>query len=274
MARANDERLLFVDNDDRYAFLELMHETREIFDIVWQMFVLMKSHFHAKVWTPHGNISAAMKHLLSKYAQRWNRRHGRHGQLLRGRFKSPLIEDGNYALTVVRYIALNPVKANYVANACDWPWSSHRALCGLEPAPAFLDVDWLRSCFDGATLQDCQRQYRSYVDETANDPVAELDQVFTGSADGAFAVRELIGRRMHGIRVPRSYRALARPPLDRLFPDIDENLEGRNHMILRAQVVYGYTQAEIARGLSLHPNTISKITRKVRTQRHYFYEVK
>jgi putative transposase len=273
MARANEDRLMFAEDDDRHAFLELMDVTRKKFDVEWESFVLMKSHFHAKVRTPHGNISESLQYLLSQFAQEWNRRRGRHGQLLRGRFRSPLIEDGRYAMTVVRYIALNPVVANYVKRASDWPWSSHRALGRLETPPDFLALDWLRNYFDGPTLTDCQRQYRKYIEATADDPVELIDPVFTGSEQGAADVRRLIGARMHGIIVPRSYRALGRPPLGTLFPDVDDNLEGRNQMILRAQVVHGYTQAEIARGLALHPNTISKITRKLRNQRPYFVDV-
>jgi putative transposase len=273
MARAIDERRMFVDDDDRRAFLELMEDTRERFDVEWQMFVLMKSHFHAKIKTPQANISLAMQHLLSKYAQKWNRRHSRHGQLLRGRFKAPLVEDGRYAYTVIRDIALNPVKAQYVRRASDWPWSSHRALSRLEAPHRFLELDWLRTYFDGPTLKDCQRQYRSYIDATATDTIEEVDPVFTGSHAGAGDVRGFIGRKMHTIMVPRSFRALARPPLGSLIRDVDDDLEGRNEMILRAQVLYGYTQAEIARSLSLHPNSISKITRKVRNQRHYFIKV-
>jgi putative transposase len=265
MARAIDERRMFVDDDDRYAFLELMNITKEKFEIEWEMFVLMKSHFHAKLTTPHANITEAMKYLFSKYAQKWNRRRGRHGQLLRGPFKAPLIEDGNYAMTVMRYIALNPVKANYAARACDWPWSSHRALSRLEIPPDFMSLDWLRNYFDGATITECQRQYRSYIDATANDPLEEIDPVFHGSAEGASGVRDLIGRTMHGIIVPRSYRSLAQPPLESLFPAGQDNRAARNEMILRAQLVHGYMQSEIARALGLHPNTVSKITRKVRS---------
>lgn len=261
---------MFVDDEDRYRFLKLMDATREKFDIEWRMYVLMKSHVHAMVKTPHGNISEAMRHLLSQYAQAWNRRHRRHGQLMRGRFKSPLIEDGWYARTVIRYIAMNPVKANYVERAADWPWASHPALARLAAPPDFLELDWLRMYFDGATLADCRRQYRRYIEASSNDPIVEVDQVFNGSEDGARAVRDLIGRTMHTIYVPRAYRALGRPGLRELFAAVEAGAEDRNQTILRAQVVYGYTQAEIARALGLHPNTISKVTSRFR--RHHMFK--
>lgn len=270
MARANDKQKLFRDDDDRFAFLQLMSLAMELYDVDWEMFVLMTSHFHAKVRTRHGNISAAMQFLLSQFAEGWNRRRRRHGPVLDGRFKAPLIEDGRYAFTVIRYIALNPVKANYVEHAKDWPWSSHRALAGLEPPPEFLQLEWLRNYFDGPTLRDCQRQYRLFVDESEQDPIEMGNPVAVGSTRFASRVREHIGNTMHQIIVPRSYRALGRPPLGSLFAEVRDDSDRRNQMVLRAQVVYGFTQAEIARTLCLHPNTISKITRRIRRQRYFF----
>jgi putative transposase len=273
MSRANDKRKLFVDNDDRFTFLELISVAKEQYDVEWEMFVLMNTHFHAKVRTRHANISETMQYVLGSFAEYWNRRHGRRGHLLEGRFKSPLIEDGRYALNVIRYIALNPVQANYVEHVSEWPWSSHRALAGLEPPPKFLEVDWLRDYFDGPTLRDCQRQYRSFVDMSEKE--AEFcDQVAIGSASFVSNVRDLIGNTMHRIIVPRSYRALARPSLGALFADLRDDLERRNQMVLRAQVVYGYKQSEIARSLGVHPNTISKITRTLRRQRHFFVRLR
>ena len=269
MSRANDKRQLFMDDDDRFAFLELMSVAKEQYDVEWEMFVLMNTHFHAKVRTPHGNISDAMQFVLGCFAESWNRRHGRRGHLLEGRFKSPLIEDGRYAFTVVRYIALNPVQAGYVEHVSQWRWSSHRALAGLETPPTFLEVDWLQNYFDGPTLRDCQGQYRRFIDASENEPIELCDRVATGSERFASNVRELIGRTMHRVSVPRSYRALARPPLGALFVDLGDDLERRNHMVLRAQVVYGYKQSEIARTLGVHPNTISKITRRIRRQRYF-----
>lgn len=274
MARANDKQKLFRDDDDRSAFVQLMSVVMELYDVDWEMFVLMTTHFHGKVRTRHANISAAMQYLLSRFAEGWNRRRRRRGHVLEGRFKSPLIEDGRYAMTVIRYIALNPVKANYVEQAKDWPWSSHRALAGLEKPPEFLQIDWLRNYFDGPTLRDCQKQYRRFIDDSEKEPVEMEEAIAIGSAPFASRVREHIGSTMHQLIVPRSYRALGRPPLGSLFADIGDDLDSRNEIVLRAQVVYGYTQAEIARTLCLHPNTISKITRRTRRQRCFLVRMR
>lgn len=42
------------------------------------------------------------------------------------------IQSDRYLLACVRYIELNPVRASMVAEAVDYPWSSHRQRMGLD----------------------------------------------------------------------------------------------------------------------------------------------
>ena len=273
MSRGNRKSRIFRDDRDRLVFLETLSAARERFNVRWQSFALMDTHYHLKVQTPEGNISKTMKFVNGTFTQWWNRRRRTTGHLFEGRFKSPLVEDGFYGRSVARYIALNPVEANYVRHSAEWPWSSHRALAGLVSPPEFLDLEWLRSYFDGPSLRDCQRQYQQFIDQEELHRM-DFDQLVVGSEQYRSNVRELIGATMHGIVVPRSYRALARPPLSVLFAGRREDLDRRNQMVIRAQVVYGYTQSEIARSLGLHSNTISKITRAIKRQRYYLVRVK
>lgn len=273
MSRGNRKSRIFRDDRDRLDFLETLSVARQLFNVRWQSFTLMNTHYHLKVATPEGNISKAMRFVNGTFTQSWNRRHRTSGHLFEGRFKSPLVEDGLYACNVARYIALNPVEAHYVRHAAEWPWSSHRALAGLVSPPEFLDLEWLRRYFDGPSLRDCQRQYQQFIDHEECHLMDFGDQLVVGSERYQSNVRELIGSTMHGIVVPRGYRALARPPLAALFAGRRDDLDRRNVMVIRAQVVYGYTQAEIARALGLHSNTISKITRAIKRQRYYVVRV-
>ena len=274
MSRGNRKSKIFLDDRDRLDFLETLSAARERFGVRWQSFTLMKTHYHLKVETPEGNISQAMKFVNGMFTQSWNRRHRTTGHLFEGRFKSPLVENGWYSRNVVRYIALNPVEACYVRHAAEWPWSSHRALAGLVSPPEFLDLDWLRNCFDGSSLRECQRQYQRFIDDEELRLTDVGDEFVVGSDEYRSNVRELIGATMHGIEVPRSYRALARPPLRALFAGLLDDLDRRNRMVIRAQVVYGYTQSEIARTLRVHSNTISKITRAIKRQRYFLVRLK
>jgi putative transposase len=69
------------------------------------------------------------------------------GHLFQGRFKAILVERDAYLLELARYVVLNPVRAAMVPEAGDWPWSSYRAVVGEEPAPAWLQTDWVLGQF-------------------------------------------------------------------------------------------------------------------------------
>jgi putative transposase len=66
--------------------------------------------------------------------------------LWEGRYKSTLVDADEYLLTVYRYIELNPVRAEMVVHASEYPWSSyqHNALGKpiqlLTPHPCYLQL--------------------------------------------------------------------------------------------------------------------------------------
>ena len=68
-----------------------------------------------------------------------------------GRFHGKLIERDSHVLEVIRYIALNPVRAGFVRFPEDWRWSSHEVIIGpAVPAPPFLARDEVLGWFDGS----------------------------------------------------------------------------------------------------------------------------
>jgi hypothetical protein len=103
-----------------------------------------------------------MRRLNGVYSQAFNRRHGRVGHVLQGRYTSIVVDRDAYLLELCRYIVLNPVRARMVKTAADWPWSSYPATAGLGTAPAWLDVDWLLRQF-GPSREVSQARYRQFV---------------------------------------------------------------------------------------------------------------
>ena len=84
----------------------------------------MSNHYHLLIETPDSNLAKGMRHLNGVYTQRFNRRHKRAGHVFQGRYKAVLVQKDNYLLELSRYIVLNPVRAQMVRGAKDWPWSS------------------------------------------------------------------------------------------------------------------------------------------------------
>ena len=76
MSRGPRRQLLFCDEDDFAAYLDLLGPVVERYAIRVFGYALMPSHSHLLVESTHGNLSRAMAHLNSSYAHHVHRRVG------------------------------------------------------------------------------------------------------------------------------------------------------------------------------------------------------
>jgi REP element-mobilizing transposase RayT len=127
-------------------------------------YCLMPNHFHLLVETPAPNLSFGMQRLNSTYAQWFNDLHGFSGHVFERRFFSRLVESTYDLLELVRYIVLNPVRAEICAKAGEWKLSSHRSLAGEVRAARFLTTDLVLSHF-GRDAERAQAAFSSFVDD-------------------------------------------------------------------------------------------------------------
>jgi len=76
-----------------------------------------------------------MARINSGHATRFNRRHGRVGFLFQNRFGSRIVESDEDLISVVRYVARNPVKHGLCPEEAldEHPWGSMSALMGRRP---------------------------------------------------------------------------------------------------------------------------------------------
>lgn len=121
-------------------FLQVLAELPDRFGIVILAYAVMPNHFHLLVRSPDAQLSRAMKYLGAEFTQRLNRKLAWDGPVFRGRFKNCPAEDEAYIAHLFAYIHLNPVAAGLATCADAAPWTSHRALVGLEPCP-----DWVHA---------------------------------------------------------------------------------------------------------------------------------
>ena len=90
-------------------------------------YCLMPNHWHLVVWPREdGDLSEFVRWLTHTHTMRWHAAHHTSGtgHLYQGRFKSfPLASDDHF-FNVVRYVERNALRANLVAGAEKWRWSS------------------------------------------------------------------------------------------------------------------------------------------------------
>jgi REP element-mobilizing transposase RayT len=161
-ARGNRRQRIFLDDNDCERFVDLLGAATARSGWRCLLYCLMPNHFHAAFETPEPNLSRGMQWLLSRYAERFNRRHGLGGHLFQGRFHSALLERTLHLLELTRYVALNPVRVGLCGDPAEWRWSSYRGLVGLDRSPEFLAADALLALFaeDGTAAR---RRYAGFV---------------------------------------------------------------------------------------------------------------
>jgi REP element-mobilizing transposase RayT len=158
--RGNRRQEIFVDDLDRRRYLWSLEETCRRYGWSLAGYCLMRNHVHLVARVGAGSISRGMQWLSGRYGQLFNRRHGVTGHLFQGRFHATIVEDEGYALDVVRYVDLNPVRAGAVRHPAEWGWSSHRALVGPSPCRSrSMTSRALSGCFRrAATRRKCTTQ--------------------------------------------------------------------------------------------------------------------
>lgn len=182
-ARGNAKQDIYLDNEDRRQFLEILTTTITRNNWLCHAYCLMSNHYHLLIETGEPTLSRGMRYLNGVYSQYINRKHRRVGHLFQGRFKAIFVEKDSYLLELSRYIVLNPVRAHMVRTAKDWPWSSYRATAGQVKRPEWLTTDCLLSGFN-STRKKAIEAYTQFVTEGQGQPSPwqELkNQIYLGS---------------------------------------------------------------------------------------------
>ena len=144
--RGNARAEVFHKPGDFSAFLQVIDESSVRLPMGLLAFCLMPNHFHLVV-RPHadGDLSRWMQWLLTTHVRRYVKHHGHSGHVWQGRFKAFPIQDDDHLVTVVRYVERNPLRANLVTRAEDWPWSSlGTSRAGIAAAPKLASEELLR----------------------------------------------------------------------------------------------------------------------------------
>jgi putative transposase len=126
--------VIFFSDDDRSFFLKCLGDARIERQCEVHAFVLMPNHVHllATAREPMA-ISRMMQDVGRTYVKYINSRYERTGALYEGRFKSSVVETSRYFLACMRYIELNPVRAQIVSVPAQFPWSSFSENVSGEP---------------------------------------------------------------------------------------------------------------------------------------------
>lgn len=133
--RGVNKQVIFENENDFLKFLTLMGRVAFPVDetgqripplIVIYAYCLMPNHVHLLVREQKNGLSGAIKYLSGTYAGYFNWKYEHVGHVFQGRFRSEVVNDWEYFLTLMRYIHQNPVAGGLVRDVRNYRWSSWR----------------------------------------------------------------------------------------------------------------------------------------------------
>ena len=162
MNRGRRGDLIFKDKGDYYAFIDLLKDCVEMWNIRVVAYCLMENHYHILLQTPDANLSRCMRHINGVYTQYFNRTHGLDGHLFRGRYKSILVDSDSYLLELLRYIHRNAFEAGMVDRLESYQWSSHKGYLSKSEKWNWLHKDYVLKIFSNKKNEALKR-YKDFV---------------------------------------------------------------------------------------------------------------
>lgn len=192
MNRGASRRDVFLDENDRLVFLDLLALYTHKTSVEVHAYCLMGNHFHLLVRSPEGNMSEMMRLLSGCYARYFNDRYGKDGGLCRGRYKSVLVDSDSYLLSVSRYIHRNPL-AFWKRPLRSYAWSSYPMYLGHRRPADWVHLDETLAMVGG------RARYEGMVESPLASEVDELyDRTNLPTVLGSDAFRQKL-RRADGV---------------------------------------------------------------------------
>ena len=162
--RGNNRQVVFADDQDYLHYLEILKRYKEKFDFKIFAYCLMTNHIHLLIKTSSGGtISQIMKAMTIAHTRHYHLKYNSSGHIWQGRFKSPIVSDDEYLLTLMRYIEQNPVRAGMADHPEKYLYSSYHInvkiekdnLVDKEENPVFLSL--------GNTMEERAKAYKEFA---------------------------------------------------------------------------------------------------------------
>ncbi len=124
MNRGLNKQKIFFNAKLKEKYISLLSDKCKKYGIKIFSYCIMDNHFHIALENSSGHLADFMKSVNGQYGQYYRNNTNSKGYVFEDRFKSTLIQDDRYLITVIMYILLNPVRSGYVENPFDYKWSS------------------------------------------------------------------------------------------------------------------------------------------------------
>jgi len=197
--RSNGKDFIFNAESDFNYFIQLLKDYTKQFSLKIYHWVIMSNHYHLllEIEAPE-DISSFMAGLNRSYTCYYHKTYATSGFLWQGRFKLQAIQKEGYLTSCGRYIERNPVKADIVLEACEYPYSSAAFYC-LGRKDGLTVEDPLIGQF-GLDIKQRQPQYREFLKDFNSEEERYFENLEQPVGNAKFLKRLIL---LNGRHMPR-----------------------------------------------------------------------
>lgn len=172
MCRSISEVDLFREDKDKEHYLNLLKGYQDVFAFKVYAYCLMDNHSHFIIDVNGADISKIFHGLNQRYAHYYNRKYKRHGHLFQDRFKSIIVNDDQYLLTLSGYIHANPLSIKEYSNSVErYEYSSLGIYLGLyKDKYELVDQGFIMSQFSGKSV-NARKLYLEFVKQCIDENI-------------------------------------------------------------------------------------------------------
>jgi REP element-mobilizing transposase RayT len=263
IVRGNQRRKTFRCDDDYKAYLDRLQKYRAKCNVRIYAYCLMPNHVHLLVETGSTPLAKFMQGLQQSYTQHFNRSYRKVGHLFQGRYKAIICDRDKYLLALVRYIHLNPVRAQLATRPERYAYSGHNSYLTNGTAKIVEVTPILKLLGD-------KKAYERFVLEAIGE---NHNQAYYAVEDQRFLGEEGFGEELSRDTEQNEGRN-AKKPIEATFREIARRVETTPELLRgkdrrwdistkRAEAVallvrdYGYAVGEVAKYLGRDQANIS-----------------
>ena len=125
MLRGINGQSIFEDDEDNEKFLQTLDYYKKACEFKLYGYCLMGNHVHILLKVGKDELEQIFRRIGSSYVYWYNCKYNRSGHLFQDRFKSEVVEDDAYFVTVLRHIHQNPITACICKFLDEYKWSSY-----------------------------------------------------------------------------------------------------------------------------------------------------
>ena len=164
MCKSISEVQLFKDSDDKEKYLSLVKKYKELYNFKIYGYCIMDNHSHLIIDANGSDISRVMHGINFSYAMYFNRKYEREGHLFKDRFKSKIVNNDRYLMTLSLYIHNNPTDIGEYKNSPEkYAFSSLSTFLGKRrDSFRLVDYGFVLSLF-GSNMKIAKKNYYNFI---------------------------------------------------------------------------------------------------------------